>query len=63
MLANAVELTKTEKWAWSLGMVKESNERVTFAQRPEMGREPAKAMTLRQTHSWFEEKADVAGVG
>lgn len=44
-------------------MVKESNERVTFAQRPEMGREPAKAMTLRQTHSWFEEKADVAGVG
>lgn len=63
MLANAVESNKTEKWAWSFGRVKESNERVTFAQRPEMSRESAKAMTLRQTHSWFEEKAYVAGVG
>lgn len=56
LLTNVLEENKTEK-----GIVKECTERVTCEQRLEMGREPARAMTLRLTHSWFEEKADVAG--
>lgn len=47
----------------SLGTIKENTKRVTYEQRPEMGREPARAMTLRQNLSGFEEeKVDVAGV-
>lgn len=44
-------------------IVKENSKRVTCEQRLEMGKEPARAMTPRLIHSWFEEKADVVGGG